>query len=355
MTHRTCPGCRLAAAGGPLGVDFFLITTAMLAAYQLVPQLESGGTGPLHMRRSPAATLLRYWRGRAARLIPAYAATNLLALVALGPRDGLAPEQAIARNFCFADCPASLWRNVLFITNWDFTQACGESASWPPCREGSVLALGRAGWQGLQLYGIACRCMYAGHLGRGLAIDLHVVVGCKQLSICLLPVAGSRGGVHPTLTQSRPSLCFFLPSLQACICGACPCRFSSTSSFRCCCGCYALAPQATAPALQPRWQLSLRQAAPGACGWLSQPPRCTCRMAMPSGSQLSRRPWARLCRRLTSPAAREWLSWRSGRRWACCCALLQPLAGCCAGGTAKRSQLPYTYHAQRTPPALEDA
>ncbi|KAL4457909.1 hypothetical protein ABPG75_012774 [Micractinium tetrahymenae] len=115
---------RLAAAGGPLGVDFFLITTAMLAAHQLIPQLEGSSAHASPHRPSAAAVVLRYWRKRAARLLPAYAAANLLVLVALGPRKGLAPEQAVARDFAFAQCPAGLWRNALFLTNWDFTQGC---------------------------------------------------------------------------------------------------------------------------------------------------------------------------------------------------------------------------------------
>lgn len=114
--------------GGPLGVDFFLVATAMLAAHQLLPQLEGSANGLPRPQHRPAAAVLRYWRRRAVRLLPAYGAANLLSLVALGPREGMAAEQVIARDFAFGNCPAGMWRNALLITNWDFTKGCGEPA-----------------------------------------------------------------------------------------------------------------------------------------------------------------------------------------------------------------------------------
>lgn len=135
-----CP-CRhdprsLATLAGPLGVEFFLVTTGMLAAYQLVPQLE-GGTSRQGGRAaaSPGAVVARYWRKRAARILPAYVAANLLVLLALGPATGLTLEQTVARAYNYGQCPGGLWRNALFLTNQDLTKGCGE-----PCGTVVVLA-----------------------------------------------------------------------------------------------------------------------------------------------------------------------------------------------------------------------
>lgn len=114
--------CSLATLAGPLGVEFFLVTTGMLATYQLVPQLEGAGA----RRASPAGVVLRYWRRRAARILPAYAAANLLVLLALAPAAGLPLEQAVARAYNYGQCPGGLWRNALFITNQDPSKGCGE-------------------------------------------------------------------------------------------------------------------------------------------------------------------------------------------------------------------------------------
>lgn len=118
----------MATLAGPLGVEFFLVATGMLAAYQLLPQLEGASTRQASPARapSPAAVVLRYWRRRAARILPAYVAANLLVLLALGPATGLTVEQTVARAYNYGQCPGGLWRNALFITNLEPTQGCGE-------------------------------------------------------------------------------------------------------------------------------------------------------------------------------------------------------------------------------------
>jgi peptidoglycan/LPS O-acetylase OafA/YrhL len=68
--------------------------------------------------------VLHYLRRRALRLLPAYAATNLLIAVGLGSAPHAAPFRALA----FSNCPSGLWRNALFITHTDVSQACGEPA-----------------------------------------------------------------------------------------------------------------------------------------------------------------------------------------------------------------------------------
>ena len=122
--------CRLAMFGGPVAVDFFLLLTAMLALYQLLPALEgsggSGSSGKADAQPSTWAVVARYWRRRALRLLPAYAVVNLLALLALGPHEGVSPEVALARSFAFPNCRTGLWRNALYITNFNVHEGCGE-------------------------------------------------------------------------------------------------------------------------------------------------------------------------------------------------------------------------------------
>lgn len=110
-----------AAALGPLAVDFFLVLTGLLAAYQLVPALESSVSGLRVVRQ--------YWRRRALRVLPAYLATNLVLLAALPPASP-APEAALARAIFMGNCPAGLWRNLAFLINFNNAQACGESQRW---------------------------------------------------------------------------------------------------------------------------------------------------------------------------------------------------------------------------------
>ena len=142
----------MASIGGPLAVDFFLITSACFAIYQLLPPLEGSTKGPAASTQpSCGRVVLRYWQRRALRLLPAYAATNLPIAVGLGS----APHAAPFRNFAFGNCPAGLWRNALFINNNDVTQACGE-----PARGVHVCAMpcgGKGGPSRGGLRSLACR------------------------------------------------------------------------------------------------------------------------------------------------------------------------------------------------------
>lgn len=101
-------------------MDFLLVLSAALAAYQLVPQLEDASSSA----PSTGRVLLRYWRQRARRLLPAYGATLLLMWVGLGPAD-VAPEVAAARGFAFGQCPRGLALNLLFASNARGLFACG--------------------------------------------------------------------------------------------------------------------------------------------------------------------------------------------------------------------------------------
>jgi len=104
-------------------VDVLFVLSACLAAHQLLPRLESQHpTAP-----SCRQVVLAYWRGRALRILPAYAVANLLAAVALGPAE-VPREVAVARWLHFYHCPRTLWANALLIQNWLGNQACGEWA-----------------------------------------------------------------------------------------------------------------------------------------------------------------------------------------------------------------------------------
>lgn len=134
--------CRLAAHGGPLAVEFFLIVTGLLSAYQLIPALEGssskgGSKASASAGASCRSVVLSYWRRRALRLLPAFAATNLLMLVGLGPSslEGLPLEAQLGRRFAFGSCPAGIWRNALFLTNLDFSKACGKRLH---CTDGAL-------------------------------------------------------------------------------------------------------------------------------------------------------------------------------------------------------------------------
>lgn len=108
-----------ASIGGPLAVDFFLLLTGMLAAWQLVPALE-GSADSWRAVRS-------YWRRRSLRVLPAYLATNAVLLLALPLASPEAPEAALARSIFVGRCPAGIWRNLTFTSNCDFGNACGEA------------------------------------------------------------------------------------------------------------------------------------------------------------------------------------------------------------------------------------
>jgi len=93
--------------------------------------------------------VLSYWRRRALRLLPAFAAANLLMAVGLGPSslEGLPQEVQLTRGFAFGSCPASIWRNLLFLTNLDFSQSCGKCLRWQ--------------WQGASGSGSGCTALRA--------------------------------------------------------------------------------------------------------------------------------------------------------------------------------------------------
>jgi hypothetical protein len=142
----------------------------MLAAYQLVPLLEagSGGGGKCSSGggSSPGRVVLSYWRKRALRLLPAYLATNLLFLLAVGPLGSaeLSPEAALARDFSTATCPRGIGRNLLFLTNFNLDMhvgGCGESARllchhrrWFRC----ACAISAGSWQA-----VASCCQFQRH------------------------------------------------------------------------------------------------------------------------------------------------------------------------------------------------
>lgn len=102
-------------------VDVLLVVSAALAAWQLIPQLE----GRYHEPPSCLHLVLRYWRRRARRILPAYLLTNLAAAVALGPADATR-EVAAARWMHFHSCPRTVLANLLFVQNFLGTRACGE-------------------------------------------------------------------------------------------------------------------------------------------------------------------------------------------------------------------------------------
>ena len=152
--------CRLASLG-PLGVDALLVLSALLATYQLLPALEGsssdsgsranggtrrhskGGSGTANGGSgggpNPAPSCWQaiccYWRRRAARILPAYAATLALLALALPPRAPAPPlEQAAARALAFGHCPAGWWWAALLASNLDAGRSCGECPL--PLRQG---------------------------------------------------------------------------------------------------------------------------------------------------------------------------------------------------------------------------
>ncbi len=94
-------------------VDVLFVLSTLLAAMQLLPTLEDRRT------RAPScrAVVLRYWRRRAARILPAHLVTTLLAVVALGPAEPQ-KEAVVQRWMHLSACPSSAWANLLFIQNW---------------------------------------------------------------------------------------------------------------------------------------------------------------------------------------------------------------------------------------------
>lgn len=107
-----------------LWVDVMLMLSVLLAAYQLLPLMEERRQGAPSCR----TVVLRYWRRRAARVLPGYVVANLLALLALGPANGVPREAAVSRWLHFYHCPRTLWANALFLQNWLGPSACGEPA-----------------------------------------------------------------------------------------------------------------------------------------------------------------------------------------------------------------------------------
>lgn len=94
-------------------VDVLFVLSALLATLQLLPGLEDRRRGA----PSCDAVVLRYWRRRAARVLSAYLATTLLAVVALGPEEP--PKEAMVQRWMhLSACPAAAWANLLFMQNW---------------------------------------------------------------------------------------------------------------------------------------------------------------------------------------------------------------------------------------------
>lgn len=116
------PAVALLKYGGPLAVDFFLVITGMLAAYQLIPLLERPGG-------SSWAAVLSYWRRRAARLYPALLASNIAAVLVHASSSAVAlpAEAALSRGFSQAQChaPSSMLWNLLGLTNVKLGSSCG--------------------------------------------------------------------------------------------------------------------------------------------------------------------------------------------------------------------------------------
>ena len=94
-------------------VDVLFVLSALLAALQLLPALEDRRPGAPTCR----AVVLRYWRRRAARMLPAYLLTTLLGVVALGPPNP-SKEAVVQRWMHQSACPAGAWANLLFVQNW---------------------------------------------------------------------------------------------------------------------------------------------------------------------------------------------------------------------------------------------
>lgn len=156
--------CRLASLAGLVSTDIFIILTATLAAFQLIPLLEgsssncrpgakpkggssgagssvvveaSGGSSARGGSSSSLPPPLRalvvgYWRRRARRILPAYLLTNLLLLlVGLSPAKGLSSDALAARNFNFRTCPRGMLPNLLFVSNLGMRvgHTCGKGAA----------------------------------------------------------------------------------------------------------------------------------------------------------------------------------------------------------------------------------
>ncbi|EFN54651.1 hypothetical protein CHLNCDRAFT_52968 [Chlorella variabilis] len=119
------------AVQGACGADTFLVLSAVLATYHLLPVLEgSGGKGNGSAAKQHGSScrqvVLKYWRRRALRILPAYAVANLLALVMFWPTRQLPPLGSQARDVSYGRCPHALWANVFFVTNrLSLPQTCG--------------------------------------------------------------------------------------------------------------------------------------------------------------------------------------------------------------------------------------
>lgn len=94
-------------------VDVLFVLSSLLAALQLLPALEDRRRGAPSCR----AVVLRYWRRRAARVLPAYLLTTLLSVAALGP-DQPNKEATVQRWMHLSACPTAAWANLLFVQNW---------------------------------------------------------------------------------------------------------------------------------------------------------------------------------------------------------------------------------------------
>lgn len=109
---------------GIMGVDIFFILTALLAAWRLVPELESAGSATQRW-----AAVRTYWRTRLRRLLPSYVAANVLGLLTAARDHGTTDPDLAACHMigCWWACPHRLWANFLFINNLLGFNICGEA------------------------------------------------------------------------------------------------------------------------------------------------------------------------------------------------------------------------------------
>ncbi|KAL4855648.1 Chaperone protein DnaJ [Chlorella vulgaris] len=111
------------ATQGAVGADVFLVLSALLAMYHLLPVLE----GSIGEGGSCWQAVLTYWRRRARRILPGYLLANVLIAVVFRTTPADLPLVASqARKAAHEGCPSGQATNLLFLTNTQsMTQACG--------------------------------------------------------------------------------------------------------------------------------------------------------------------------------------------------------------------------------------
>lgn len=111
------------ATQGAVGADVFLVLSALLAMYHLLPVLE----GSIGEGGSCWQAVLTYWRRRARRILPGYLLANVLIAVVFRTTPADLPLVARqARKAAHEGCPSGQATNLLFLTNTQsMMQACG--------------------------------------------------------------------------------------------------------------------------------------------------------------------------------------------------------------------------------------